>query len=96
VPSFTVQYPDGQSEQFPIDQDLLMIGRSPDAHLRLHDAQVSRVHCELRQSADGTWLISDMGSRNGTVVNGQPVQQARLNDNDQLQLGSVLLTFHQN
>jgi pSer/pThr/pTyr-binding forkhead associated (FHA) protein len=91
---FVLEHPDGRSEEYRIDQELLMIGRSAEANLRLDHAKVSRIHCELRQSADGTWLITDMGSRNGTLVNGQAVEQARLGEGDRVEIGGVGLVFH--
>ena len=93
MPYFEIEHPDGRSERYQIDQDLLMIGRAAEAHLRIDYSEVSRIHCELRQSVDESWLITDMGSRNGTLVNGRSVEQARLNSGDQLKLGPVSLTF---
>jgi pSer/pThr/pTyr-binding forkhead associated (FHA) protein len=95
MPYFEIEHPDGRSERYQIDQDLLMIGRAGEAHLRIECSEVSRIHCELRQSADGSWLVTDMGSRNGTLVNGQSVEQARLNSGDQVKLGPVSLIFRE-
>jgi len=53
---------------------------------------VSRRHAELRRE-DGQVLISDLGSTNGTLVNGQPVTAARLADGDRITLGRTTLVF---
>ena len=95
MPYFIVDYPGERTEKYPIEQELVMVGRSGDAHLQIDDKSVSRVHCELKQSTDGTWLITDMGSRNGTKVNGDAVEQARLYEGDEVKLGRVLLTFYE-
>ena len=95
MPYFIVDYPGERTEKFPIELELVMIGRSSDAHLHIDHKSVSRVHCELKQSADGTWLITDMGSRNSTRVNGDVIEQARLYDGDEVKLGRVLLTFYE-
>jgi hypothetical protein len=50
----------------------LWIGRAPGCHLRLTDSSVSRRHAELRRGAEG-WVLYDLGSTNGTHVNGHRV-----------------------
>ena len=51
----------------------MRIGRTPDNGLVLSDLDVSRNHAELRKSATGSYEIVDLGSHNGTYVNGQRV-----------------------
>ncbi|NYI03335.1 ABC transporter ATP-binding protein/permease [Allostreptomyces psammosilenae] len=62
------------------------IGRALDNDLVVADLSVSRYHAELRALADG-YEIVDLGSHNGTYVNGQPVQRAKLGPNDTLAVG---------
>jgi len=69
-----------------------IIGRGADCHVRLDEPNISRHHAEL------FWLrvqyeIRDLGSTNGTFVNGQPTQQAVLHDGDLLELGLVQVRF---
>ncbi|MFJ6795307.1 FHA domain-containing protein [Streptomyces sp. NPDC091268] len=54
----------------------LRIGRAPDNDLVIDDLVVSRRHAELRNLADGTYEIVDLGSHNGTYLNGSPVERA--------------------
>jgi pSer/pThr/pTyr-binding forkhead associated (FHA) protein len=68
-------------EKFP-----LLVGRSQDAELQLCDSWVSRFHCMLDQ-IDGTLVVRDLGSCNGTLVNGIPVSESPLRPNDQLTVG---------
>jgi len=72
------------------------IGRRSTNDLVLHHSSVSGVHAQLqRTEEDGkpTWTIQDLGSTNGTRVEGEPVQRCRLNNGDVVQLGDVGLRF---
>lgn len=71
-------------------QDLL-IGRDDTAGLVLGDGSVSRLHARLRCDDSGEILLQDMGSTNGTAVNGQQVQRAVLRPGDQFEVGAVSL-----
>src|ERR1700722_8733501 len=55
---------------------LLRIGRAPESDLVVHDLSVSRVHAELRNLGNGRYEIADLGSHNGTFVNGQRIDRA--------------------
>jgi FHA domain/Domain of unknown function (DUF1707) len=70
-----------------------VLGRGAGCHLVLDDRAVSRRHAELRFES-GSWLLVDVGSRNGTRVNGWLVSQAHLSDGDELVLGRTRLRFH--
>jgi ABC-type multidrug transport system ATPase subunit/pSer/pThr/pTyr-binding forkhead associated (FHA) protein/ABC-type multidrug transport system permease subunit len=65
----------------------MKIGRRPDNDIVVSDLGVSKQHAELRQSATGRYQIIDMGSHNGTFVNGVRVNQAELKDNDIIAIG---------
>jgi pSer/pThr/pTyr-binding forkhead associated (FHA) protein len=65
-------------------------GRGPECHVRPQSEWVSRQHCVLRVTADGVF-IRDLGSRNGTLVNGVLVErELRLSDGDQVQIGPLV------
>jgi ABC-type multidrug transport system ATPase subunit len=68
-------------------QKIMKIGRRPDNDIVVSDLGVSKQHAELRQSATGRYQIIDMGSHNGTFVNGNRINQAELNDNDIIAIG---------
>lgn len=70
-----------------------MIGRSTSADLPLDHVSVSRRHAELVPLPDGRWLLKDLGSRNGTSVNGQLVSERVLGDGDQISIGEMTLRF---
>ena len=68
------------------------IGRASEAEVRLSDTSVSRRHAEVRPTGDG-WTIVDLGSTNGTRVNGVPVTDHRLQDGDTITVGDASLRF---
>jgi predicted component of type VI protein secretion system len=69
----------------PIDivKDLVVIGRKDECDLRLEHKSVSKMHCVIVKT-DGLLLLRDLGSTNGTRVNGQRVRRAALLPNDQV------------
>ena len=79
---------------FLIEADRCTIGRSSDAGVRLEgDAAVSRLHA-LLERLDGGWRVSDLGSRNGTEVNGTRLTSpVALRPDDELRIGSWRLVF---
>jgi pSer/pThr/pTyr-binding forkhead associated (FHA) protein len=71
------------AEQLPVS-----FGRSVHADITIGDALLSRTHCELTRSDDG-FVIRDLESTNGTLVNGETVNQALLKPNDTVILGNA-------
>jgi hypothetical protein len=69
------------------------IGRASDNALVIDDGYTSSTHAEIVREADG-WLVRDLGSTNGTFVNGQRVRgQAWIESGDELAFGNVVVTF---
>ncbi len=67
-------------------------GRGAECHIRPNSEWVSRQHCLLRVTAEEAFL-RDLGSRNGTLVNGKRIhEECRLVDGDQVQVGPLVLT----
>ena len=71
----------------PLDiaKDLTLVGRKEDCDLRLEHKSVSKLHCVIVKT-DGLLMLRDLGSTNGTRVNGQRVRRAALLPNDQLSI----------
>jgi pSer/pThr/pTyr-binding forkhead associated (FHA) protein len=76
-----------------ISQDLTLVGRQEDCDLRLDHKSVSKMHCVIVKS-DGLLLLRDLGSTNGTRVNGQRVRRAALLPNDQLAIAGYKFRVH--
>jgi hypothetical protein len=72
--------------------DVLVIGRGSAAGLRLDDTGVSRRHAEVRREGDDVILV-DLGSTNGSTVNGRPVERVRLAPGDRIELGRSVLLY---
>jgi ABC-type multidrug transport system ATPase subunit len=75
------------TSRMPLPVKALRIGRIPDNDLVLPDLDVSRHHAELRRSPTGAYEIVDLGSHNGTFVNGRRVSSAVLNESDIISIG---------
>ena len=82
----TLTLPDGR--RIVLDQDKVTLGRLPECELALADSNVSRQHAEVRRGTDGTWLVADLGSTNGTKVNGARISGPRqFEDGDEITVG---------
>jgi pSer/pThr/pTyr-binding forkhead associated (FHA) protein len=75
------------SPPIEIVKDLTLIGRRDECDVRLDHKSVSKIHCVIVKT-DGLLLVRDLGSTNGTRVNGQRVRRAALLPNDQVSLAS--------
>ena len=64
----------------------LTIGRGDAASVCLNDRWVSRLHCEVWSDDEGV-IVRDLGSRHGTMVNGEPIRESRLQSGDLLVIG---------
>jgi DNA-binding winged helix-turn-helix (wHTH) protein len=81
-------------QRWTIDSDEFVIGRGGDCELILPERQVSRYHVKIRQ-VDGRYILEDLGSKNGTHLNGAQIQGSHpLQDGDEIQIAlAVKLVF---
>src|SRR5512136_1931923 len=70
-------------------REIIKIGRLATAHLVLDDEKISRIHSVIEVSPDGAISIIDMGSAEGTFVNGKKVSRGALRLGDQITLGGL-------
>jgi hypothetical protein len=82
--------PDGR--RMPVGSEPLIIGRLPECGVVLQDSNVSRRHAELRRAGEGV-VLTDLGSTNGTRVNGTPIREKILTSGDEVSVGSTRLIF---
>ena len=73
----------------------LLIGRESKNDIAVHDVNASRTHAELRFEPRGVWTITDLGSTNGTLVNGREVATQPLSEGDRITIGMTNFMFTQ-
>jgi len=92
-PTLVVRSGGGRAgEHFPLQEQNITVGRSPDCDIFLDDVTVSRRHALVKQS-NGGFLIEDQGSLNGTFLNRKRIESAELENGDELQIGKYRLIF---
>jgi len=77
---------------FVLEQPETTLGRHPDSDVFLDDVTVSRRHAVITRDDDG-YALADVGSLNGTYVDHERVEHARLHDMQEIQVGRFVLTF---
>ncbi len=88
-----IQTAGGTRERYPLSRDRVTIGRSRESDIFLPDQWLSRHHAAIEERPDGYW-VSDLKSKNGTLLNGEPVRGwHRLRPGDVITLGEHTLTF---
>lgn len=75
-----------------LDRARTIVGRLPECDLVVDDPGASRRHAEVRRE-HGQWVVADLGSTNGTLVNERPVGEQPLRDGDRITIGSTVLEF---
>src|SRR5688572_14174154 len=83
---------DGERRSFSISREMTVIGRRQDCDLMIPLGEISRKHCRIIKEAD-TLRIEDLGSSNGTYVNGKRVQEAVLAAGDTVQVGPLVFVL---
>jgi pSer/pThr/pTyr-binding forkhead associated (FHA) protein len=78
---------------FLLVNDATSVGRNTDSDVFLDDVTVSRVHAVIDRRSDGAFFVRDVGSLNGTYVNGEQVDETKLASGDEVQIGKFKLVF---
>ena len=83
----------------PLERDEVVLGRALEADVRVNDARASRLHARIRTEHDPEtnttrYRLTDLGSTNGTLLNGQPATDAFLQNGDKLTIGEHLIRFN--
>jgi hypothetical protein len=90
APSVTIE---DSSQEIPLSGERMVAGRLNESDIPLSDVNVSRQHAAFVPDAGG-WTVEDLGSTNGTLVNGKKVERASLKDGDVVEIGATRLVFH--
>jgi signal transduction histidine kinase len=91
---FVIQGSD-QGKRFDLAGRPVALGRDGSNPVRLHDNEVSRRHAEVRAADSGGYRVVDLGSANGTFVNGRQIDQSPLRSGDQLRVGQTVMLFNE-
>jgi FHA domain-containing protein len=83
---------DGQGKEWTLDRDAQVIGRLAGSEIEIQDTGASRRHAEIRRKGED-FVIVDLGSTNGTLVNDSPVAEYTLEDGDRITIGRTVLEF---
>jgi len=83
----------GNIKEFLLGEEDVLIGRTEDNDIVLDDSSVSRRHAQIAKEGN-RYRLNDLGSHNGTILNGELIQSVLLNDGDQIKIGQNRLTFY--
>jgi pSer/pThr/pTyr-binding forkhead associated (FHA) protein len=84
---------DQSAIRVPVTARSTRIGRHKDNDIQINNNSVHRRHAVLQQTNEGKFVINDLATRNGVVVNGKRVEQQELADGDVIELGEVRVQF---
>ena len=92
MPKLLVSLPDTGETAYDLTEAVITIGRVPDNVLQIEDISVSSRHAQLTLSDDGDYVLRDLGSTNGTELNGRPIAEEedhKLQDGDKVLFGKI-------
>ena len=78
---------------FPLSSARQIIGRESNCDIVIPDINASRTHAELRFEQPGVWVLTDLGSTNGTLVNGRQITSQVLQGGERIVMGTTNLQF---
>lgn len=82
----------------PLEREVVTLGRALEADVRINDAKTSRLHAQIiterdEETGERKFWLSDLNSKNGTLLNGHEIQEALLQSGDKIGVGNQLLRF---
>lgn len=91
-PEHSLPHLEINGKNYPLNKEVVIVGRGSDADIVLDDSSVSRKHFEVRTTAGGI-IVADLGSTNGILVEGQKVPAATLVDGNEILVGRTYIYF---
>lgn len=82
-----------RGQSFKLDGDRFVVGRTEDSDITLVDSTISTHHADVVKSEDGSFMVCDKGSTNGTRVNGTKISEQVVTGGDVVQFGGIELLF---
>jgi len=96
--AYLVFYIDKERIEVPVTERDTTIGRSRECTIPIKgDPEISRIHCTIQRQEDGSYLIIDEESRNGTFLNGKRIysnEEHTLKDGDEIRIGATKFRFY--
>ena len=77
----------------PLEREEVILGRALGADVRVNDTKVSREHAKIISSPNGDYTLADLGSSNGTFLNGHRIERETLHNGDKITIGKHILRF---
>lgn len=88
-----IKSPGHDERVYELASDEVSIGRDPELAVPVDDRTLSRKHCRIYPGADG-WRVTDLGSRNGTLLNGRPILDDLLTEGDRIEIGETRIAVY--
>ena len=94
MPHLTILNGPNRGRLFPLTLGkVFRVGRDPSLELSIDDLKASRVHIEVEGKEGGPWMLKDLRSKNGTLVNGAKADVVELKEGDQIQIGETRISY---
>ncbi|MEP6672226.1 MAG: FHA domain-containing protein [Chthoniobacter sp.] len=96
MPKLLISLPESSDASHDLTEPVITIGRVPDSVLQIEDISVSSNHATLTLGEDGDYILRDIGSTNGTMLNGKDIvaeEDHKLQDGDKITFGKIETSY---
>jgi len=90
---YSVYYAGELVKIYELDEPVIFIGRLPENHIPISNMGISRRHVKIEQNTDYTYMLSDLNSLNGTLINGEKVKKKTLCHGDKIAIGKYIIIY---
>ncbi|MCL2689022.1 MAG: FHA domain-containing protein [Chitinispirillia bacterium] len=90
---YSVYYAGELVKIYELDEPVIFIGRLPENHIPISNMGISRRHVKIEQNTDYTYMLSDLNSLNGTLVNGEKIKKKTLVHGDKIAIGKYIIIY---